>query len=184
MRVRRGISIVSAVVLTARPALAETPAASPVPQGSSPAPQVSPCATQPEYRQFDFWVGEWDVTDQGKKIAVSSIQRIVNQCVIFENYSEGPDYTGKSFNFYDATLKKWRQTWVDNQGNVSEFTGEFKDGAMRLEGETHRANGRKVLRRMVVSPLDGGRVRQYSERSLDEGKTWGVAYDYVYVRRD
>jgi hypothetical protein len=145
--------------------------------------KASPCDSLPEYRQLDFWVGEWDVTDQGKKIAESSIQRIVGQCIIFENYSEPPDYTGKSFNFYDASLKKWLQTWVDNGGNVSEFAGEFKDGAMRLEGETHRANGRRVLRRMVLSPLEGGRVRQYSERSLDEGKTWGVAYDYVYVRR-
>jgi hypothetical protein len=149
---------------------------------SAPA-MASPCDSLPEYRQFDFWVGEWDVTDHGKKIAESSIQRIVGQCIIFENYSEPPDYAGKSFNFYDASLRKWRQTWVDSNGGVSEFTGGFQDGAMRLEGETHRANGKRVLRRMVLSPLERGRVRQYSERSLDEGKTWGVAYDYVYVPR-
>jgi hypothetical protein len=168
---------------TGTPATPTPPATPQTPPATPQAPPPSPCPTQPEYRQLDFWVGEWDVTDHGTKIAESSIQRIVDQCIIFENYTEPPSYTGKSFNFYDATLKKWRQTWVDSQGNVSEFTGEFRDGAMHLEGESHRANGRRVLRKMVLTPLEGGRVRQYSERSLDEGKTWGVAYDYVYVPR-
>ncbi|MGE0128995.1 MAG: hypothetical protein AB7U82_13025 [Blastocatellales bacterium] len=72
---------------------------------------------------------------------------------------------------------------MDAGGNVSEFSGEYKDGAMRYEGESHLANGAKVLRRMIVYNLGADRVRQYSERSTDEGKTWGVAYDFLYVRK-
>ena len=143
----------------------------------------APCESLPAYRQFDFWVGEWEVTAQGRKVADSSIQRLVGGCVIFENYSQPDGYQGKSFNFFDAHLGKWRQTWVDAAGNVSEFVGEYRDGAMRYEGETHRQGGAKVLRRMTVSPLDPNRVRQYSEHSTDGGKTWAVAYDFVYRRK-
>ena len=159
------------------PALAQTHTAPPSAPGSGP------CPAKPEYRQFDFWVGEWEVTDRGRKIADSSIQRIVGDCIIFENYTQSDGYTGKSFNFYDAALGRWRQTWVDSSGNVSEFVGEFKDNAMRFEGETHRSAGNKVLRRMTLFNLGPDRVRQYSERSLDGGKTWGVGYDYVYIRK-
>jgi hypothetical protein len=153
-------------------------------QPASPAPlQAGPCASQPQYKQFDFWVGEWEVTSEGRKVGDSSIQRIVGGCIIYENYAQPDGYLGKSFNFFDAHLGKWRQTWVDAVGNMSEFVGEYKDGAMRYEGETHRQRGEKVLRRMSVYNLGSDRVRQYSERSTDGGKTWSVAYDFIYLRK-
>lgn len=144
---------------------------------------ATPCESVPEHRQFDYWIGEWNVTNQNEKIADSSIQRIVGGCVIYENYSQADGYTGKSFNFYDSNLKKWRQTWVDATGNVSEFAGEFKDGAMHYEGESHLKNGSRVLRKMIVYNLSPDRVRQYSERSIDGGKTWTIAYDFTYERK-
>ncbi|HKQ50774.1 MAG TPA: hypothetical protein VJT74_00295 [Pyrinomonadaceae bacterium] len=150
---------------------------------TAPAQRPNPCAVKPEYRQFDFWVGEWDVTDKGQKMATSSIQRIVNDCIIFENYFQADGYTGKSFSFFDGALGKWRQTWVDSAGNVGEFLGQYKENAMRFEGETHRADGQKILRRMTLFNLGADRVRQYSERSLDGGKTWESNYDFIYVRR-
>ena len=39
---------------------------------------LTPCKFAPEYRQFDFWVGEWDVTWNGKQAGTSSIQGDVN----------------------------------------------------------------------------------------------------------
>jgi len=144
---------------------------------------TGPCSVKAEYKQFDFWVGEWDVTDKEKKVATSSIQRIVDGCIVFENYFQLDGYTGKSFNFFDAALKKWRQTWVDRSGNVSEFVGEYKEGALRFEGESHRNDGSKVLRRMTIFDQGPERVRQYSERSVDGGKTWSVTYDFIYVRK-
>jgi len=164
----------------ASPALAQTQVTQPP---AAAAPRISPCPAKAEYKQFDFWTGEWDVTEKEEKIAVSRIERIVNSCIIFENYTQGDGYTGKSFNFYDATLGKWRQTWVDGFGNVSEFVGEYKDNAMRFEGESHLSDGRKVLRRMTLFNLGPDRVRQYSERSTDGGKTWSVNYDFVYRRK-
>jgi hypothetical protein len=36
---------------------------------------------------------------------------------------------------------------------------------------------------MTVEALGADRVRQYSERSADSGKSWGVPYDFTHVRR-
>jgi tetratricopeptide (TPR) repeat protein len=144
----------------------------------------NPCAYQEEYRQFDFWVGEWMVTSDGQEVATSSIQRIVKSCIIFENYTQADGFVGKSFNFFDANLHKWRQTWVDGTGRVSEFVGEYKDGAIRFEGESHLQDGTKVLRRMMLFDLGKDRVRQFSEASTDEGKTWHATYDFIYTRRN
>jgi hypothetical protein len=144
--------------------------------------KAGPCSEKPEHRQFDFWIGEWDVTTEGKKIANSSIQNILASCIIFENFFDPEGYHGKSVNFFDSTLGKWRQTWVDSMGNVSEFSGEYKDGAMRFEGESHRQNGTRVLRKMIIYNLGPDRVRQYSEWSMD-GKDWKVGYDFIYMRK-
>jgi hypothetical protein len=144
---------------------------------------AKPCSVKPQHRQFDFWVGEWDVTSDNQKVAESSIQRIIDDCVIYENYSQADGYSGKSFNFYDTHLGKWRQTWVDANGMASEFTGEVKDGALRYEGESHFPDRKKALRRMTFFNLGPDRVRQYSEISRDNGKTWQPHYDLLYVRK-
>ena len=56
---------------------------------------VNPCKASPEYRQFDFWIGEWDVKNpQGVPAGSSSIQLILGQCIIFENWSGGGGSVG------------------------------------------------------------------------------------------
>jgi hypothetical protein len=143
-----------------------------------------PCAALPEHRQFDFWIGEWTVQDpQGNTVGTNVIKSIEDGCVILEDWTGSRGGTGKSLNFYDSTLKKWRQTWADSMGNVSEFAGEYRDGAMRYEGEVHRQNGARALNRLTFFNLGPDRVRQFSEISRDGGKTWTVAYDFTYIRK-
>ena len=146
------------------------------------AAHAAPCDA-PEYRQFDFWVGTWEVTDHGKPIATSRIERFANGCGILENYTQADGYSGKSINFYDAALKRWRQQWADSMGNSSEWVGELREGAMRFDGQAHRADGARVIRNMTFTPLADGSVRQASDRSVDGGKTWLPGYDFVYVRK-
>jgi hypothetical protein len=136
-----------------------------------------------ENRQFDFWIGEWNVQNpQGQQVGTSSIQRIENGCIILENWTGGQGGTGKSLNFYDGSIRKWRQTWADSDGDVSEFAGVYKEGAIRFEGESHSASGVTTKRRLTFFNLGPNRVRQFSEASND-GKTWAVDYDFTYVRK-
>lgn len=136
-----------------------------------------------EYRQFDFWLGNWAVRNGAKTIASSRIERGPGGCTIEEQYIQEDGYSGKSTSFYDAVLGQWRQTWVDAEGNIGEFAGSFRDGAMRFDGETHTRDGRRILRRLTLSAESTDRVRQYSEASNDGGITWHPHYDFLYFRR-
>lgn len=143
-----------------------------------------PCQFAPEYKQFDFWVGEWNVeTTLGQPAGNNVIQRIENGCIIMENWTGAQGGTGKSINFYNASTGKWRQTWVDSTGGVTEYQGEYKDGAMRFDGNPIIQNGQKILRRLTLSSQGPDRVRQLFEQSADDGKTWTPQYDLIYVRK-
>jgi len=143
-----------------------------------------PCEFASEYKQFDFWVGEWNVeTTQGQPAGKNIIERMEQGCILMENWTGAAGGTGKSINFYNASTGKWRQTWVDSTGNVAEYEGEYKDGAMRFDGNPVINNGKKTLRRLTLSIQGPDRVRQLFEQSADDGKTWTTQYDLIYVRK-
>ncbi len=144
---------------------------------------VRPCAHSPEARQFDFWIGEWDVrTPQGIVAGSSSVQSILGQCIVFENWSALGGNSGKSFNIYDKNDKKWHQTWVDDKGTFTHYIGGLLDGKMVFVADTTVADKRS-LARMTFSKLANGDVRQFGENSTDEGKTWTAAFDLIYHLR-
>lgn len=141
---------------------------------------ANPCRARPEFRQFDFWVGEWAPQNaQGVTVGTSSIQLILKDCIIFENW-DTPVSSGKSFSLYNARDGKWNQTWVDASGNITHYVGGLQDGKMILVANTV-TNGKKSLARMTFSKLADGSVRQHGENSVDDGKTWSTAYDFKYV---
>src|SRR5690348_4622857 len=85
--------------------------------------------------QFDFWLGEWDLTWQDGGQATNTISTILDGKVIFESFDASPSdsFKGLSFSVYNPTLDRWQQTWVDNRGAYLDFTGAFRDGKMILE---------------------------------------------------
>lgn len=142
-----------------------------------------PCAAAPEFRQFDYWLGEWDVESGGQKIARSSIQLILEDCVIFENYQTiGRLYAGKSFSLWDAANKRWEQRYVDTTGAFHEWTGGLEGDHMVFTW-TYERNGVKTMNRMSYLKEGPDKVRQRIDVSTDDGKTWSVGYDGLYVRR-
>jgi tetratricopeptide (TPR) repeat protein len=145
-----------------------------------------PCVHQAEYREFDFWLGEWDVvTSNGHNPAgASSIQLLLDQCVLLENWTGGSGGTGKSFNHFDTRTRKWIQDWVDSQSNSVHFEGAMeKDGVMHYYAEDLDAQGKPVKRHLQFFNLDKDHVRQFSQQSSDGGKTWQTEYDFLYVRK-
>jgi hypothetical protein len=59
------------------------------------------CAA-PEHRQFDFWVGRWDVSPTGKDVVVaqSLIEAVYNGCGVRENWMPKNHQDGGSLNIY------------------------------------------------------------------------------------
>ena len=146
----------------------------------------SPCTYATENRQFDFWVGEWNVvtTQGGMPAGTSKIERILNDCVILENWASlNNPYQGKSYNTYNTSLKRWEQFWVDNSQGMIHFYGELKDGIMDYwTDEIPQSNGQKLKRHLQFIPQGPDRVRQFSQGSTDGGKTWTTEYDFTYNR--
>jgi tetratricopeptide (TPR) repeat protein len=147
-----------------------------------------PCAYAKENRQFDFWVGEWDVsTTQGNVPAgTSKIELILGDCVVLENWkSLNSPYSGKSYNIYDQALKRWEQYWVDNVGGNIFFHGDLsKDGVLDYwTDDIPQASGPNLRRHLQFIPMGADKVRQFSQGSTDGGKSWNVEYDFTYVRK-
>jgi len=145
-----------------------------------------PCAYSMENRQFDFWLGEWNVvTTQGEVPAGSSkIELILGDCVLQENWMGGGGGTGKSYNTYNQSLKRWEQYWVDSVGGNIFFYGGLKDGVMDYWTDAiPQADGTKLKRHLQFIKLGPDTVRQFSQGSTDDGKTWHVEYDLTYNRK-
>lgn len=146
---------------------------------------AEPCAYRPESRQFDFWIGDWNVTSNrnaGAQAGTSHVERIIGQCVIFENWT-GRSGSGKSLNAWNPDLGCWQQTWMDDSGGVTNYTdGRLVDGAMRFTAEKKDTAGRWQKHRLTFFPLGPDRVRQLGEHSDDGGATWTVDYDLDYRR--
>ncbi len=145
--------------------------------------QRRPCMYSAEARQFDFWVGEWDVFNvQGQKTGTSVIQQISAGCGVLENWRDVFGNEGKSINFYDSNTHKWHQYWIGASGGPGRFSGIYENGALRYEGEPAVVNGARTLSRLTFFNVDANTVRQFAEQSADEGKVWTTTYDFKYVR--
>ena len=61
-----------------------------------------PCS-DPTYRQFDFWLGEWEVRKlDGTLAGTNRISKEYGGCVLRERYSNAQGYSGESLNTYDV----------------------------------------------------------------------------------
>jgi|SRR5688572_6611089 len=157
----------------------------PAPGSAQSTPKPPSCAAA-EHRQFDYWVGEWDVSDQnGKRLGENRITRIHDGCALLEEWRGNGGVTGSSLNIYDRERGKWHQTWVDGSGGLLLLDGGIVAGAMTLQGESVETGPpvKRSLQRIRWQPQSDGRVRQLWEASTDGGKTWTVAFDGWYSRR-
>ncbi len=158
-----------------------------------------PCLYDPRYRELDFWLGTWDVRPNGSNGAPEStppstnvVTREFDGCVVHEHWTAagtGPGFAGESFNIWDATRDAWFQTWVDNSGGLHEYRGRREGNAMVYFGESPAPAGlgldpkQRVKTRLTFFSENPDRVRQLSERTLDDGQSWQVNYDLIYTRR-
>jgi hypothetical protein len=136
----------------------------------------------PEYRQFDFWIGDWDAFDidqPGKLEARNRVSRILDGCVLLEDYEGTNGSHGESFSIYDASRKVWHQSWVTNRGRLLVIEGGMRDGEMILSGSDRTADGKERKVRGVWRAMNGG-VRETAAISMDGGKTWQPWFDLMF----
>lgn len=152
-------------------------------QESVAAPPPPACTAQ-EHRQFDFWIGDWEVANPaGQTAGHNRIEPILGGCALRETWTGAGGSKGTSYNAYDRQRKRWHQTWVDNGGLVLRLEGGLAEGKMVMRGETLDSAGAAVLNRITWQETGPGEVRQLWEVSSDGGKTWGVVFDGRYRKR-
>jgi tetratricopeptide (TPR) repeat protein len=142
--------------------------------------RLKPC-NLPEHRQFDFWVGEWDVTSPANPgwSSTNRITLIHDGCTLHESYESPGGYAGSSFSFFDEKSGKWYQTWIDNQGRPLFLEGGYKKPDMIMVDDRDP----EKIQRIAWTRLKDKRVRQHWERSTDGGETWTTAFDGYYTRK-
>jgi hypothetical protein len=133
-------------------------------------------------RQFDFWLGEWDCTwhaDGLEHMGTNSVYADLGGVVVVENFDGRPslDFQGLSYSVYDRREQRWKQTWVDSDGNYLAFVGGFEDGAMELRRE---AGG--VVFRMRWENIEQNGFDWSYARSEDGGQTWDSLWEIGYSR--
>jgi hypothetical protein len=148
----------------------------------------SPCSSS-EYKQLDFWVGDWEVASPtGEKQGTNHIEKVLGGCAIIENWRDVEGHEGKSLFYFEPNSKQWKQVWTTDQGAIKEkvMLRGFAGKGMQFQGELKRKDGRGTyLDRTTLIPLTDGRVRQVIEISFDGGKSWDPkhAWTGIYVRR-
>lgn len=147
-------------------------------------PKLPSSCADAAYRQFDYWLGDWNVaTMDGKLVGRDRVQKVYGGCVVQEHWTSVDGGTGGSYSIYDFTRKVWHQTWVDSTGTLLVLEGGLKDGHMVLTGDNTLPGGRRAMNRMSWTPIDG-KLRQLWEVSEDNGKTWKTVFDVYYTKAD
>jgi len=147
------------------------------------AQQQQPRCSAPEHRQFDFWVGAWEVRTPDDRLAGRNvIEPILDGCALRERWTGAGGVAGTSFNIWDRTRRGWHQTWVDSNGMLLQLDGGLQGDAMVMEGTTLGRDGAPVRNRITWTPLESGDVRQLWEVSSDDGASWNTIFDGRYVR--
>jgi hypothetical protein len=157
-------------------------ASSPTPTTeSAPSTTPAPC-TEPEFRQFDFWLGHWKVINpKGKQVGTSEISRASEGCAIREQWKSASGKTGMSINYYDAADRKWHQDWVGGDGTILHLQGGLEGKAMVLSGQS-KTEKETTLNRITWTPLPDGKVKQQWDISSDNGRTWKPAFIGIYEK--
>lgn len=154
-----------------------------MPTGEARAQQspASACA-DPDFHQFDFWIGSWEVTAQGKAVGRNEIVPFAQGCALLENWTAANGSVGKSINTWRPTEKRWTQHWV-SAGTILDLSGGLVDGQMVLTGPVRQLASGPVMDRVTWTPVTRDQVRQVWELSSDNGTTWRTIFDGTYTRK-
>jgi Protein of unknown function (DUF1579) len=152
----------------------------------------TPCGS-PEARQFDFWIGEWDLTWPADQVGgepgetgtgTNRVGRLFGDCVIEENFSTSDGgFLGRSHSVFDARLGIWFQTWVDNSGGYIALSGGLDGDEMILTTQPNVYDGETRINRMVFADITPDSLRWVWQATTDDGEHWRDLWTIDYRRR-
>jgi hypothetical protein len=156
-----------------------------------PTPTTGPCTNNPLFRQFDFLVGDWVLTngralglDMSEGGAVSAtVTRELGDCLIEEHVTGPGGYKGWSFNAWNQSEDVWYRTYVNNLGERVFLRGNLDGARMVLTGTRSLADGRSTGVRVTWAPDGANRVIETWAVSHDGGATYDFDRELTRIRR-
>jgi len=187
----RTVLLSGALVLVARPTLAQTTA--------QPKTEAGLCGNA-KFNELDFWIGDWEVFDKKDKVADANVRKVLNNCALAETWTppanakreaqvsaQAPLHVtyqnGRGLSTYNPLTKKWEYFWVADRGYTSYWTGGLMGNEMRVGTDWPTPDGGSMLRRWSLFNLPDGRVRELCLDSKDGGKSWIPEYDLMWAKK-
>jgi hypothetical protein len=136
------------------------------------------------YRQFDFWLGEWEVFNaKNVMVGTNNIVSMQDKCLLQENWVS-KSQTGTSYNYYNPKDSIWTQIYVDNVGTILELRGKYQDGTMVLKSEPQMSkNGYYYINRIIWKLTPEGHVTQVWDIIDKNDKILQSAFNGIYKRK-
>jgi hypothetical protein len=139
-----------------------------------------------KHRQFDFWVGKWNIENPADILTGTSVvTRELNGCVVMEDFIANGGFRGRSLNVYDAREGRWYESFVDNFAGNYRLSGGLQGADMVMTADqpafTPGAGVRQRTTRVTWTPLAGGKVHQVFDESFDGGPT-ARTFDGLYLK--
>jgi tetratricopeptide (TPR) repeat protein len=133
---------------------------------------------------LDFWLGDWDVFIEDRKVGSNRIEKILGGAAVLEHWTAEGGGRGESVFYFLTDSSQWKQVWlVQGAQVVKEKLSRPVEGGLRFEGEARFTDGSRIPDRTTLTLQDDGSVRQLIEISRDGGATWTATFDARYVRK-
>lgn len=143
-----------------------------------------PCCT-PMHHQFDFWIGEWEVTDtSGRHVGNSSIKSLENHCIISEYWQGRGGGTGRSYNYFDSSDSTWHQLWLSSNGFILRLQGTATDSTMTLTSSKVDDPKGSYKNRITWILHSDGTVHQHWELITLHNKPIRTIFYGIYTRKE
>jgi hypothetical protein len=148
---------------------------------ATPAEAAAACQAA-VYHQFDFFVGDWNVTStSGAKIGSDVVSKAYGGCVIVEKWHDAGDPGGGvGLTGYQSGRHMWHQDFMDDTGFVLAIDGGMVGQQMIMTGVDYPKAGTKRLHRVVWTVRADKSVEELWKTSADGGATWQVHFDGIF----
>lgn len=174
-----------------------------LPATAQPKDDITPACPAPEARQFDFWIGEWDVqnwqlnpqlpddaTWYDTGLATNRVYAILDGCAIVEHWMGRLSYGtvhGFSVRAYDPEQDQWVLVlyWPGPTGGTfGTLEGIFQHGRGEFYNEYTNAQGQQVENRYSFSDISPEAFRWDAAASTDARITWKPGWIMEFSKRD
>lgn len=166
--------------------------------------QPGACAA-PGFREFDFWIGEWDIRQRILQAdgtweefdATTRVEPVLGGCALFERWqgtvqffwegmTEPASLEGMSYRSYDPEAGEWAIWWMDerNPRIGDPNRGSFEDGIGTFYRDGRTGQGNPMTARIRFFDIEEGYFRWDLAISTDGRATWSTMWEMEQTRRE